>query len=98
MAASHFDRVVAAWKVATIGPFAIMQTSSATDGGAGSCTWTTSKWPVAQPATHPRGRHRPELEAGHRAVVRDRHGPAGEGIHSSGSDSSCSAGVSTSTW
>ena len=27
-AASHRDRVVAAWKVATIGPLAIMQTSS----------------------------------------------------------------------
>ena len=44
-AASHFDRVVAAWKVATIGPLAIMQTSRDTDGGAGSCTWTTSKCP-----------------------------------------------------
>ena len=44
-AASHFDRVVAAWNVATIGPLAIMQTSSDTDGGAGSCTWTTSKCP-----------------------------------------------------
>ena len=41
----HFERVVAAWKVATIGPLAIMQTSSDTDGGAGSCTWTTSKCP-----------------------------------------------------
>ncbi len=44
-AASHFERVVAAWKVATIGPSAIMQTSRPTDGGAGSCTWTTSKVP-----------------------------------------------------
>ena len=44
-AASHFDRTVAAWKVATTGPFAIMQTSRETDGDAGSCTWTTSKWP-----------------------------------------------------
>ena len=44
-AARNFDRVVAAWKVATIGPLAIMQTSRDTDGGAGSCTWTTSKCP-----------------------------------------------------
>jgi hypothetical protein len=44
-AASHFDRVVAAWKVATRGPVAIMQTSRDTDGDAGSCTWTTSKCP-----------------------------------------------------
>jgi hypothetical protein len=44
-AASHFDRVVAAWKVATIGPSAIMQTSRDTDGDAGSCTWTTSNRP-----------------------------------------------------
>ncbi len=44
-AASHLERTDAAWKVATIGPSAIMQTSSETDGGAGSCTWTTSKWP-----------------------------------------------------
>ena len=34
-AASHFERTVAAWKVATIGPLAIMQTSRDTDGGAG---------------------------------------------------------------
>ena len=44
-AARSFERVVAAWKVATIGPLAIMQTSSDTDGGAGSCTCTTSKCP-----------------------------------------------------
>src|SRR3712207_197586 len=44
-AARVLDRVVAAWKVATIGPSAIMQTSSPTEGGTGSCTWTTSKWP-----------------------------------------------------
>src|SRR3712207_7208006 len=44
-AASILDRTVAAWKVATIGPSAIMQTSRPTDGGAGSCTWTTSKCP-----------------------------------------------------
>ena len=44
-AARNLDRTVAAWKVATIGPLAIMSTSSPMDGGAGSCTWTTSKWP-----------------------------------------------------
>src|SRR3954463_5081891 len=44
-AARNFDRVVAAWNVATIGPLAIMQTSNDTDGGAGSGTWTTSKCP-----------------------------------------------------
>ena len=44
-AASPFERVVAAWKVATIGPSAIMQTSRDTDGDAGSCTWTTSNRP-----------------------------------------------------
>jgi hypothetical protein len=37
--------MAAAWKVATIGPRASMQTSSDTDGGAGSWTWTTSKCP-----------------------------------------------------
>ena len=44
-AASHFDRMVAVWKVATIGPLAIMQTRRDTEGGAGSCTCTTSKFP-----------------------------------------------------
>ena len=44
-AASHLERTVAVWNVATMGPSAIMQTSRDNDGGAGSCTWTTSKCP-----------------------------------------------------
>ena len=45
IAASHFDRVVAAWKVATTGPRRSCRPAGETDGDAGSCTWTTSKWP-----------------------------------------------------
>ena len=76
---AHFDRVVAAWKVATIGPLAIMQTSSDDRRRRRLVHVDDVEAPLAQPAAHPRGRHRAELHAGHRAVVRDRHGAPGEG-------------------
>jgi hypothetical protein len=43
--ASMRDRPDAEWKVATRGPSWIMQVNSERLGGAGSCTWTTSKSP-----------------------------------------------------
>jgi hypothetical protein len=97
-AASTFDRVVAAWNVATIGPVAIMQTSSAIDGAAGSCTWTTSKCPSR---SHRRTRAA-DTGPNWTLAIEPLYGigtarPA-EVIQGSVSDSSCSAGVSTSTW
>ena len=65
------------------GPSAIMQASSDRLGGAGSCTCTHVEVALAQPAADPGGRHRAELQPGHRAVVRDRHGPAGRRPRSS---------------
>jgi hypothetical protein len=97
-AASHFDRMVAAWKVATIGPSAIMQTSRPTEGGAGSCTCTTSKCP----SRSQRRTRAAETGPNCRLAIEPLYGtgtvrPA-KVIQGSVSDSSRSAGVSTSTW
>src|SRR3954452_20347243 len=96
-AASHLDRVVAAWKVATIGPFAIMHTSRETDGGAGSCTWTTSKFP----SRSQRRTRAAETGPNCRLAIEPLYGtgtvrPAK--VAYGGRDSSCSAGVRISTW
>ena len=97
-AASHFERTVAAWKVATIGPLAIMQTRRDTDGGAGSCTWTTSN----RPSRSQRRTRAADTGPNCTLAIEPLYGtgtvrPA-KVIHSSVSDSSRSAGVSTSTW
>ena len=97
-AASHFDRVVAAWNVATIGPLAIMQTSRDTEGAAGSCTWTTSKCP----SRSQRRTRAAETGPNCRLAIEPLYGigtvrPA-KVTHSPGSDSSRSAGVRISTW
>ena len=78
-AASHFDRVVAAWKVATIGPLAIMQTSSDTDGGAGSCTWTTSKCPSRSQRRTRAAETGPNCRLAIEPLYGHRHGAPGEG-------------------
>jgi hypothetical protein len=95
-AASHFDRVVAAWKVATIGPLAIMHTSRDADGGAGSCTWTTSNWP----SRSQRRTRAAETGPNWRLAIEPLYGtgtvrPAK--VAYGGSESSRSAGVRTST-
>ena len=84
--------------MATIGPLAIMQTSSDTDGGAGSCTWTTSKCP----SRSQRRTRAAETGPNWMLAIEPLYGtgtvrPA-KVIHSSVSDSSCSAGVRISTW
>ena len=71
------DRVVAAWNVATSGPSWIMQVSSDRLGGAGSCTWTTSKSPSRSQRRTRAADTRPNCSRATEPLYGNRHRLAG---------------------
>ena len=75
------ERGFEVWNVATIGPCAAQQASSAERGRGRLVDVDHVEVAVVQPAAHPGGGQEAEVQPGHRAVVRHRHGaPGGDDV------------------